>query len=326
MHDPKRHRFILFALLLGGVCIAGAELLACRVADPALYETVMSPVRAGVDRGLQAGERVLDGMAQAGRRIWDGVVWAGEELSQAVSETGAAIQARWESLTAVPPSSEEEDIETTTLSEPDAPPVLEILDPSVSDLIFRDGVEILTGGGVDVVYFNQTDEVWDGKTYGSDPIRTHACGPTVMSMVVSSLTDEMVDPAEMADICVKKGYWAKKHGSYHAIVPGIAEAYGLDCTPMPPEELNRDSVFTSLATGDLIVALVIKGHFTNGGHFILLRGTTLAGEVLVADPASRERSLTAWDLDLIIDELSHTRISGSPFWLISKPRENLAEG
>ena len=37
------------------------------------------------------------------------------------------------------------------------------------------------------------------------------------------------------------------------------------------------------------------GHFTNGGHFIILRGVTLDGSVLVADPASQERSLTTWD-------------------------------
>ena len=32
------------------------------------------------------------------------------------------------------------------------------------------------------------------------------------------------------------------------------------------------------------------GHFTSGGHFILLRGVTLDGNILVADPNSRARS------------------------------------
>ena len=58
--------------------------------------------------------------------------------------------------------------------------------------------------------------------------------------------------------------------------------------------------------------------FRSGGHFILLRGVTPEGQVLVADPASRERSLMPWDLDLIVSELSKTRSNGSPFWLISQ--------
>ena len=327
MQNPKKRLLIFLAVLLAVLCIAGAELLACRIAEPALYNAIMSPVRAAAQRTAQTGSALINGAAQAGRSFLDGAAQVGRELSRQIGETSAAIQAQWEEFTTPPPPPPAEaDMEETTLSEPNASPTLEILDPSVSDLIYRDGVEVLTGGGVDVIYFNQTDDRWEDETYGTDPIRTHGCGPTVMSMAVSSLTDEMVDPAEMADLCVKKGYWAKKHGSYHAIVPGIAEAYGLDCTPMPPEEMDTDSVFTHLATGDLIVALVIKGHFTNGGHFILLRGTTLGGEVLVADPASRERSLSAWDLDLIIDELSHNRISGSPFWILSTPRENLSAG
>ena len=63
-----------------------------------------------------------------------------------------------------------------------------------------------------------------------------------------------------------------------------------------------------------------KGHYTNGGHYILLRGVTLDGSILVADPASRERSLTSWDLSLILEELSQTRANGAPLWLISKPQ------
>ena len=58
------------------------------------------------------------------------------------------------------------------------------------------------------------------------------------------------------------------------------------------------------------------GHFTNGGHFILLRGVTMDNSILVADPASLERSLTTWDLDLILEELSASRDSGGPLWAV----------
>ena len=52
-------------------------------------------------------------------------------------------------------------------------------------------------------------------------------------------------------------------------------------------------------------------------HFIVLRGVTLTGEVLVADPNSRDRSLALWDAQLILDELSSSRIDGAPLWCFS---------
>ena len=72
----------------------------------------------------------------------------------------------------------------------------------------------------------------------------------------------------------------------------------------------------TLRDGGLVVALVGPGHVTDGGHFILVRGTTLAGEILVADPNSLERSLTAWDPQIILDELSSARDNGAPLWAL----------
>ena len=61
------------------------------------------------------------------------------------------------------------------------------------------------------------------------------------------------------------------------------------------------------------------GHFTRSGHFILLRGITLGGDILVADPNSLQRSLTVWDAQLILDELSRSNSSGGPLWALSLP-------
>ena len=69
----------------------------------------------------------------------------------------------------------------------------------------------------------------------------------------------------------------------------------------------------------MLVALEGTGHFTNGGHFIVLRGVTLTGKLLVADPASEERSLMEWDPQLVLDELSASRSNGAPLWVISPP-------
>lgn len=59
-----------------------------------------------------------------------------------------------------------------------------------------------------------------------------------------------------------------------------------------------------------------KGHFTTGGHFIVLRGVTAEGKILVADPASHKRSNQEWDLSLIMDETQRGADAGGPFWAI----------
>ena len=58
--------------------------------------------------------------------------------------------------------------------------------------------------------FNQMDERCAGKPpYGTDHIGEIWTGPSAMSIVVSSLTEEMVDPVKMADWAYKNGYWCK---------------------------------------------------------------------------------------------------------------------
>ena len=62
---------------------------------------------------------------------------------------------------------------------------------SLGDIRFSDGA-------TQVVYYNQLDKRYASKPYGTDDIGTYGCGPTCMAMVVSSLTNETVDPVEMA--------------------------------------------------------------------------------------------------------------------------------
>ena len=70
----------------------------------------------------------------------------------------------------------------------------------------------------------------------------------------------------------------------------------------------------ALSGGKLVVALMDEGHFTNSGHFIVLRGVR-NGKILVADPASYERSEQEWDLSIILDEAREGAAAGGPFWI-----------
>ena len=82
------------------------------------------------------------------------------------------------------------------------------------------------------------------------------------------------------------------------------------CTASEPQR-----ILDALSDGKLVVAIMTKGHFTSGGHFIVLRGVQ-DGQILVADPASYRRSEKLWDLSIILNEASKQAGAGGPFWLV----------
>lgn len=178
--------------------------------------------------------------------------------------------------------------------------------PSLGDVRF-------SNGAVEVVYYNQYDERYANKPYGTDNIGGYGCGPTSMAIVVSSLTDDIVDPIEMAKWSYDNGYWCSKSGSYHALIPAAAKEWGLPVEGCSASEPQR--IVDALAEGKLVVALMTKGHFTSSGHFIVLRGVE-DEKILVADPASTTRSQKSWDLSIIVGEASKSAAAGGPFWII----------
>lgn len=178
--------------------------------------------------------------------------------------------------------------------------------PSLGDVTFTDG-------GTPVVYYNQLDERYASQPYGTDNIGGYGCGPTSMAIVVSSLTDDMVDPVKMARWSYENGYWCKSSGSYHALIPAAAEAWGLPVSGCTTSEPQR--ILDALADGKLVVAIMSEGHFTSSGHFIVLRGVQ-DGQIMVADPASYKRSEQLWDLSIILNEASRRAAAGGPFWII----------
>ena len=268
---------IAAAAVLALICIGGTELAACRMFAPELFDQITRPVAA-----------LFQQLSAAGGRLAEQVFSPGESDEPPVSQLAGA------------PSIEE------------AAPME---DPAITELTFRNGREVLTGGVVEMIYYNQGEAPWADQLYGSDPISGYGCGPTAMAMVVSSLTSQIVDPADMAGWACEQGYWAPGSGSYYGLISGAAQAYGF--TAEGWSDWSADSLCRELASGHLFVALMGPGHFTSAGHFIVLRGVTLSGKILVADPNSRERSLTAWEPEVILEELPASRGSGAPLWRLS---------
>lgn len=114
-----------------------------------------------------------------------------------------------------------------------------------------------TDGETKVVYFNQLDKRWANKPYGTDTIGSCACGPTSMSIIVSSLAGKTIDPPTMAEWAYENGYWCSGNGSYHTLIPGVAKHFGLSCESISPDEPQK--LVDALSSGKLVVALMSKG-------------------------------------------------------------------
>ena len=178
--------------------------------------------------------------------------------------------------------------------------------PSLGNVQFSDGV-------TEVIYYNQMDERYAKKPYGTDHIGSSGCGPTAMAMVVSSLSGTIVDPVEMSRWSYENGYWCKGSGSYHALIPAAAKHWNLPVSGCTSSEPQR--ILDALSEGKLVVAIMAKGHFTKSGHFIVLRGVENE-KIKVADPGSYNRSGQLWDLSIILNEASRRAGAGGPFWII----------
>lgn len=327
-HDKGSSRLvrnIVLAVLLGILCIGGMELAVCRFFAPETYERITEPVRAAAAAAADTGKAAVGTVAEGAKRAAGAVAGfgrtaldaAGRFFQTAGAKAAELIQQGREHWERVRAPLEEED--PLLVEPPDPMPTYYLPpgDPALTEVVELSGKQILTGGSVNVVYYCQSDEEWASQLFGSDPIGPYGCGPTAMAMVVASMTDTDTNPAVMATWAAEHGYWARRSGSYHSIIQGAAEAFGLKAealTERTPEELRR-----ALGGRNLAVALVGPGHFTSGGHFIILRGVTLTGDILVADPNSLDRSLEVWAPQIILDELSSARDNGAPLWVISVP-------
>lgn len=276
----KKHTGLLITIL-AIFCILGMELAVCRVVSPSLFQRVTAPIQAAV-------HAVTTTVASFTQNV---SLWVQNTLP--------------EKKEAVNQEASEPSIQT------DLPPE----DTSITTFAQQNGQEILTGGTIPLIYYNQGESPWKDKPYGSDPIRGYGCGPTSMAMVVSSLTGQVIDPAKMAAWAAQEGYCAPGSGSYHSLVLGTAESYNLHAWSW--RDFGCNQLLQGLSAGNVFVALMGRGHFTNSGHFIVLRGITMDGRILVADPNSRARSLIAWDPQLILNELSSSTGNGGPLWCFS---------
>ncbi|WP_345788573.1 C39 family peptidase [Desulfosporosinus lacus] len=175
----------------------------------------------------------------------------------------------------------------------------------------------LSSGSTQVVYYNQLDSRWADIPYGTTgTIGESGCGPTALAIIVSTLTSTDHGPIEMSEWSVAHGYRCEGNGSYHSLIPDGARTFGLKAEGATSQDAAK--IAQALADNKLVGVIMGKGHFTSSGHFIVLRSITDSGKILVADPASKQRSEQAWDFNIILNEAQKGAGASGPFWIISQ--------
>lgn len=169
-----------------------------------------------------------------------------------------------------------------------------------------------------LTYYNQGDARWGNYLWGGkDPLSIYGCGPTIMAMLVTSLTGNQVLPTDASNWAAANRCWAPGDGSYHCLIEDASSAYGIEATPI--RNYSIDGIQQALNSGHLVVALVKKGHFTQRGHFLIITRMTEEGNVRIADPNSYENTTRDWDPNIILKELNRNSSSGGPLWAIDLP-------
>lgn len=148
--------------------------------------------------------------------------------------------------------------------------------------------------------FIQWDKRWGYEAYGDEFIGSSACGPTALSMVIVGLTGNTAwNPKAVSDYSYESGYFHSGQGTSWNLMSQGANYFGLQSIELP---LDAAAIISALRKGCPIIASMRPGHFTKGGHFIVLTGIASDGTIMVNDPGSIINSQTTWDLRTIMDE------------------------
>ena len=134
-------------------------------------------------------------------------------------------------------------------------------------------------------FYKQYDSRWAGYSWHGDTIGASGCGPSCIANVVSVL-DKLGHPNATPKSAFK---WICKHGYFYpnqgTVWSGIGaclkSCYGVNTVT---QTTNKSLVKQALEKNNFVIALMGKGLWTNGGHFVVAYYKD--GYVYISDPAS----------------------------------------
>lgn len=175
------------------------------------------------------------------------------------------------------------------------------LDRSVDRAFNWSGQIVLGEGGMPIPQLFQEDYPQTVCVYGGKKrsASTSGCGAASLSMVIAYLTGNTEqDPYTIFREACQSGMY---HGAGlgHEALRKIGKRYGVNGTWV---KLTTSELKATLKDGKPVIAHMGEGLFTEGGHYIVLRGVTDEGKILVNDPASKKNTKMAYPTDLFKKE------------------------
>lgn len=171
-----------------------------------------------------------------------------------------------------------------------------------------------TGGtypanGIQIPHYLQTD--YGNIPYGGGSIASSGCGPTSFAMVASYLTETTISPIDAVSWC-GNSYYMPGVGTYWSYFAAAASHFGCGSVT---QTSDPNAVLTALSQGRPVIISQRAGIFTSGGHFIVLRGVTASGKVLVNDPNdSSSKNFINREFDM----MSEIHSTANAYWIFDK--------
>lgn len=171
-----------------------------------------------------------------------------------------------------------------------------------------------TGGtypanGMQIPHYLQTD--YGNIPYGGGSIASSGCGPTSFAMIASYLTGNTITPVDAVSWC-GNSYYMPGVGTYWSYFAAAASHFGCGSVT---QTSDPGAVLTALSQGHPVISSQSAGIFTRGGHFIVLRGVTAGGKVLVNDPNdSSSKNFINREFDM----MSEIHPTANAYWIFEK--------
>lgn len=134
-------------------------------------------------------------------------------------------------------------------------------------------------------------------------VATSGCGATSLSMVIAYLTGNTEqNPSVLFCDSVQRGLY-QGAGWSHETLSYYASAYGVKSSWISN---SRSALVKALSEGKPVIAHMGPGIFTSRGHYVVLRGLTSDGKVLINDPVSMSKCGQAFPIQTLLTQARGT--------------------
>lgn len=148
--------------------------------------------------------------------------------------------------------------------------------------VIGEGDGVFPETGLAIPIYEQGSPTWADYPYGDGTLAANACGPTCLAMISTYLTGQTITPVDVVE-WAGRSYWVEGVGSSWGIMIDAASHFDYNASNLGN---NIQAVIQALREGKPCIASMRKGTYfaKSAGHFVVLRGLTGDGKILVNDP------------------------------------------